>query len=661
MDLNNQPVLFDEFFASGKEESISPFLTSDSRKWGKNLSLKISLLAAVFLAVAFGISTFFPHAANLMLLLVYFLVGTPALIDAIEDIKSFEINIDVLMTLAALLSVIIGSGFEGALLLVLFELSAAMENSVTQKTKGALSNLNRLSPSRAFIIGETGDVWERSVKDIAVGTTILVKAGEIVPLDSVVLKGSSFVNLSHLTGESLPVAKKSGDEVQAGARNLDGTLTLQVTRTSADSTLARIVQLITHAQEAKPQLQRMIDRFGDKYALTIMGLSLLFALGLPFISPSLPFLGKEGSVYRALTFLIAASPCALVIATPTAYLSSISSCAKKGILLKGGIILDALARCKSVAFDKTGTLTTGKLQCISFEAISGNGSDTEMALAIAASVEQHVVHPIADAMLLHAKEMNAAPVPIEDFKSIAGSGVQAMASFHGKQEKVYIGHFGFVSSFFSDSLKKNLKGYAPTPSSEGRVMSYILIGDALFCSTFVDDIKQESAFLVKQLRENLHMDVAMLTGDHKENADAVAKKTGINLVYSNLRPEDKLLRVEELSKEKGLIMIGDGVNDAPALMRATVGISMGKIGSATAIDASDVVFLQDDLSLLDWLIKKSHHTVFIIKQNLALALGVILFATTPALLGWVPLWAAVLLHEGGTVLVGLNSLRLLKK
>lgn len=660
MNQNSQPFLFDEFFASGREESISPFLTPDSRRWGKNLSLKTSLIAAAFLAAAFGISSFFPHAANLLLLVVYFLVGTPALIDAIEDIKNFEINIDVLMTLAALLSVLIGSGFEGALLLVLFELSAAMENSVTQKTKGALSHLNKLSPSRAFIIAENGDVWERSVKDIAVGTTILVKAGEIVPLDSVVLKGSSFVNLSHLTGESVPVAKKIGDDVQAGARNLDGTLTLQVTRTSSDSTLARIVQLITHAQEAKPQLQRMIDRFGDKYALSIMSLSLLFALGLPFISHSLPFLGKEGSVYRALTFLIAASPCALVIATPTAYLSSISSCAKKGILLKGGIILDALSRCKSVAFDKTGTLTTGKLQCISFEAISSHASDTQAALAIAASIEQHVVHPIADAMLLHAKEKNAGSVPIEDFKSVAGSGVQALASFRGKQEKVYIGHFGFVSSYFSPTLKESLKGYAPSPSSEGRVMSYILIGDALFCSIFVDDIKNESAFLVKKLKD-LHMDVAMLTGDHKENADAVAKKTGIDLVYSNLRPEDKLLKVEELSQKKGLIMIGDGVNDAPALMRATVGISMGKIGSATAIDASDVVFLQDDLSLLDWLIKKAHHTVSIIKQNLALALGVILFATTPALLGWVPLWAAVILHEGGTVLVGLNSLRLLKK
>ena len=661
MNPSTQPILFDEFFASGKEESISPFLTPASRQWGKNLSLKLSLIAAVFLALAFGLSSFHPTGANLFLLVVYFLVGTPALIDAIEDLRSFQINIDVLMTLAALLSVLFGSGFEGALLLVLFELSAAMENSVTQKTKGALSYLNKLSPSRAFIISESGEVKERSVKDITLGTRILVKAGEIVPLDAKVVGGSSFVNLSHLTGESVPLAKKPGDEVQAGARNLDGTLTLEVTRTSADSTLSRIVQLITQAQEAKPQLQRFIDKFGDKYALGIMTLSLLFAVSLPLLFPHLPYLGKEGAVYRALTFLIAASPCALVIATPTAYLSAISSCAKKGILLKGGIILDALARCRTVAFDKTGTLTTGKLRCTTFEPISGSDLDAKAALAIAASVEQHVVHPIADAMIQHARDSKITFANIKDFKSIAGFGVEAIANYHGKDEQVYIGHFEFVSSKFSKSLQEKLKGYVPAPSSEGRVMSYVLISDDLFCAVFVDDIREDSAFLVKSLRANLGMDVAMLTGDHIQNANAVAKKIGIDEVYADLRPEDKLLTVAELSKEKGLIMIGDGVNDAPALMRATVGISMGKIGSATAIDASDVVFLQDDLALLDWLIHKSRHTVSIIKQNLALAVGVIFFATTPAILGWVPLWAAVILHEGGTVLVGLNSLRLLRR
>jgi P-type E1-E2 ATPase len=282
------------------------------------------------------------------------------------------------------------------------------------------------------------------------------------------------------------------------------------------------------------------------------------------------------------------------------------------------------------------------------------------ALSIAASVEQHVVHPIADAMIKHAKQQGIEIVPIKDFKAIAGFGVESTASVQGNEQKVYIGHFGFVSSKFPQQLSHALKDYHPG-ALEGKVMSYVLIGEALFAATFVDDIKKESLSIIKKLKDDLSIEVAMLTGDHEDNANAVAKKIGIEKVYANLRPEDKLRIVADLSKEKGLVMIGDGVNDAPALMRASVGISMGKIGSATAIDASDVVFLQDDLSMLEWLLKKSHHTVSIIKQNLCLALGVILFATTPALLGWVPLWAAVILHEGGTVLVGLNSLRLLRK
>ncbi|MBM3207494.1 MAG: cation-translocating P-type ATPase [Chlamydiae bacterium] len=660
MIVGNKPFIFDEFFASGKEESISPFLTKSSKAWSKNLTLKSSILAAFLLLISFSIRNITPSISDALLVFVYFLVGTPALIDTIEDIRNLEINIDVLMTLAALLSVVIGSGFEGALLLVLFEVSAAMENTVTRKTKGALSTLHELSPNRAFVIDDSGQTWEKSTKDITVGTIILVKAGEIVPLDSRVIAGSSYINLSHLTGESIPISKKAGDEVQAGARNLDGTLTLEVLRVSADSTLTRIMQLITHAQETKPQLQRFIDKFGDKYAIAIILLSVIFALILPLMDSSLAYFGTEGSIYRSLTFLIAASPCALVIATPTAYLSSISSCARKGILLKGGIILDAISKCRAVAFDKTGTLTTGKLKCTLFSSTSPS-REIIPALSIAASVEQHVIHPIADAFLNYAKEQNAPLVLIEDFKSIPGFGVQAKAQYKEKMEKVFIGHYGYVSSNFSDSVKEKLSSFQEIEPTEGKVISYILIGDELFYACFSDEIKQESVSTIKYLAEKFDIDTSMLTGDHQENAKSVGLKVGIQSIYSDLRPEDKLKIVADLSKEKGLIMVGDGINDAPALLRATVGISMGKIGSATAIDASDVVFLQDDLSCLEWLIHKSHSTLSVIKQNLCLALGVICLATSPAILGLVPLWAAVLLHEGGTVLVGLNSLRLLKK
>lgn len=659
---STSPFIFDEFFASGKEESISPFLTPTSRAWGKNLPLKTALFSAVLLFFSFATSFFIPSLSHLFLLFVYFFSGTPALLGAIEDIKNLEINIDVLMTLAALLSVLIGSGMEGALLLVLFELSAAMENMVTEKTRGTLLSLHQLSPRFACVISSDGTLFDRAVKEISIGTRLLIKAGEIVPLDGIVTHGSSFVNLFHLTGESHPVPKKMGDELQAGARNLDGTLTLEVTRTSSDSTLTRIIQLITQAQEAKPQLQRFLDRFGKWYAMTIMSLSFIFALTLPLIFP-IPYYGNEGGIYRALAFLIAASPCALILATPTAYLSAINCCARKGILLKGGVILDALAGCKRIAFDKTGTLTTGKLACVSIEEISqGTPScSKDEALAIACALERNVVHPIADAIVSYAKEKYVKPKDLIDFKAVPGYGLEGKITLNGKIVPVSIGHAEFIGGKIPPSLKDRWETLQKNVQKEEHLSTLLLIEDTLYLFHFLDTLRPQSATVIERLKNLEGLKPMMLTGDHTDIANAVAAKVGIDEVFANLRPEDKLAKVAEFSQEEGLIMIGDGINDAPALARATVGISMGKIGSATAIDASDVVFLNDDLSLLDWLVRKSKHTLSIVKQNITLALFVIVFATTPALLGLVPLWIAVILHEGGTVLVGLNSLRLLKK
>lgn len=645
-----QPYIFDEFFASGRDETISPFLTPDSREWGKNLPLKNAILAAIFLALSFGLSFFYPTASNLCLATVYFLVGTPALLHTLEDLKKFEINIDVLMTLAALLSVVIGSGIEGALLLVLFEFSGAMENMVTQKTKSALISLRRLSPKTALVEQNDGSFIERSTSEISIGDKILVKASEVVPLDGEVVDGSSYVNLFHLTGESQPLSKRIGDQVQAGAYNLDGTLTLRVNRSSADSTLSRIINLIIQAGEAKPKLERLFDRFSKTYSISIILLAFFFALSFPFFL-NLPFLGEEGSVYRALTFLIAASPCALIIATPTAYLSAVSSCAKKGIILKGATILDALSNCKIAAFDKTGTLTTGKLTSSGIEPLTETDLSLDDALAIAAGLEKHALHPIGEAITQLAQQKKISPTPIIDFKSLPGLGLQGKVEINDKEYMTFIGH--------PDFIEKQLPGALKIQKWETQ-NTFLLVGEMLFIFHFKDEIRPESFSTIPSLAKQ-GIESVLLTGDHTQNAYVVAKNLQVEAVFANLRPEDKLQKVAELSAEKGLIMVGDGVNDAPALARSTVGISMGKIGSATAVDASDVVILQDDLSLLHWLIDKARKTVRIVKENLALALGVICLATTPALLGFIPLWLAVILHEGGTVIVGLNSLRLLKR
>ncbi len=619
-----KPYIFDEFFSSGLEESISPFLTPESRAWGKNLQLKSALLALALLALAFAFSFIDTQISYLFLSFVYFISGTPALIKSINDLKNFEVNIDVLMTLAAFLALAIDSGLEGALLLVLFELSHGMESAVSIKARSALHNLNNIAPNFAHLIDPDGVQFEKSVREIQIGEKILIKNGEIAPLDGIVIEGRSSVNLVHLTGESLPVPKSIGDAIPAGARNLEEALVIEVNRTSSDSTLARIIKLITEASDAKPRLQRFIDRFGKRYATTIIALTFIFAGTLPFFI-QMSYFGHEGSIYRALAFLIAASPCALIIATPTAYLSAISASARKGVLLKGGVTLDALARCNAIAFDKTGTLTTGELKCIS--------TDTpDEILSIAYGLERNVVHPIANAICKLAMDQKISPAPITQFKSIPGFGVEGQV--HGKH--AFIGKPG---------LDTKKEGVLAALSYDGKTYLF----------RFVDQIREK----VKELIQNIPLRPIMLTGDHMQSAQMVAQAIGIDSVFADLQPEDKLDKVAALS-ENGLAMVGDGINDAPALARATVGISMGKIGSNVAVDASDVVLLNDDLQVLSWLFQKSKQTQNIVKQNITLALAVILLATTPALLGLVPLWLAVILHEGGTVLVGLNSLRLLR-
>lgn len=651
------PYLFDEFFEMGMAETRSPFLTPRSRLWATNLPLKAALIAGVLLIVCFALSFYenLVPISHLLLVFVYFLAGVPALIESIEDLATFEINIDVLMTLAAFSSVFIGSGMEGALLLVLFAISGAMEDAVTSKAKNAISNLHRLTPTKACVIQEDGALIDRALSDVVVGTKILVKSGEVIPLDGDVIAGASSVNLVHLTGENVPVLKKTGDTVAAGARNLDGVLTISVTHTSADSTLARIISLVTQAQEARPRLQRWFDSLSRGYALTIIGLSALFALTFPYLF-SLPFLGHEGSVYRALAFLIAASPCALILAIPIAYLSAISACARNGILLKGGITLDALASCRIIAFDKTGTLTTGDLQCLGIESINTPTIPVEKALAVAYTLERNAVHPIAKAILDYGTK-NAAPVvEIEDFKTIPGYGLQ------GKFEGIaaYLGNLAFVQDKVDKSTLQSLEAKVQQMQARGELIAYLLVGESLFLFRFADQLRPSVKEAIAPLMQEHNLKLLMLTGDHEANAKKVAEQVGLKEYYAELRPEDKLKHVTELSEKEGLAMVGDGINDAPALARATVGICMGKVGSATAIDAADIILLQDSIEKLDWLVKKSRLTKHIVTQNLSIAILAILIASIPALAGLVPLWAAVVMHEGGTVLVGLNALRLLR-
>lgn len=643
--------LFDDFFSSGLEESISPFLTKKSRHWGKNLHLKASFVAAFFLSCSFILS-FFPTQlplSHLFLLLTYFFAGVPALIAAVEDIGNLSINIDVLMTLAAFLSIVIGTGKEGALLLVLFSLSGSMEEAVCSKAKGAIYSLKKLSPQKTFVVLPDGTFVERSVKDVLLGSKIHIKPGQVVPLDGIVMEGISTINLVHLTGENYPLVRKEGDAVASGAKNLEGALTLQVTHTSSDSTLARIIQLVTAAQGSKPKLQRWLDQASNGYALAIIAIAGLCALLLPFFF-SIPYFGVEGSIYRALAFLIAASPCALIIAIPIAYLSAVSCCAREGILVKGGTILDRLARSSLIAMDKTGTITTGELTYLGRESFGG----TEDHLPLAYSMERSSTHPIARALTKHAMELNIPTLQIHNFRSVAGYGLEAFF----ENTPAYIGNSDWLSPKLPEAMKEAVESKISESKKNGELFTLFVHGPQVTLFRFRDTLRPGIRETLHTLKKKWGMRLVMLTGDHEAGARRIAMDAGITEYYADLRPEDKLAFI---ASEENLAMIGDGINDAPALARAAVGISMGKAGSSAAIDASDIVLLQDNIERLEWLVKKSRQVVRIVKQNVFLASIAIVFATIPALLGIIPLWLAVILHEGGTVVVGLNALRLLKK
>ncbi|WP_213358304.1 cation-translocating P-type ATPase [Chlamydiifrater phoenicopteri] len=661
------PELMTDFLDSGMSEDKSPLLSRSGRSLSKNLPLKTSLLSlstyltALFLYVSRG---FFPesathllHLSHLFTLITFFLAGTPAIVKSFEDLAEREFNIDVLMTVAAFGSIFIGSSLEGALLLVLFSISEALGESVSEKAKSTLSSLKQLSPQTAWIFNDEGILKRKTIKSIQVGDIIHVKSGEIVPLDGVIVRGSSSINLTHLTGEKVPIFCKEGSSVPSGARNLEGSFDLRVLKTGADSTLEHIIQLVVRAQKTKPQLQQRLDKYSSVYALSIFTISLGIALLVPLLT-SMPFINVEDlnncSIYRALAFLIAASPCALIIAVPIAYLSAVNSCARQGILLKGGVTLDRLLACSMVAMDKTGTLTTGQLTCLGWDFFGEDSFKTKF-LSIVRGVEQSTTHPIAQAIESFIEKQNIPPTILEKYVTKPGEGVQACVN----GEKVFVGRIETAIKNVAPENLAQIETLVSDAKKRGEICSLATVG--VFSAIFYckDVLRPDAQEAVKGLADN-GLKVVMLTGDHAISAKNTANLLGIDQIYASLTPEAKLKKIETLAKSNRMMMIGDGINDAPALAKSFVGIAMGEAGNAAAIDAADIVLLNNTLSSLPKLLRKAKKTRFIVSQNITLALSIIFFVSIPASLGIIPLWLAVILHEGSTVIVGLNALRLLK-
>ncbi|WZZ82815.1 probable cadmium/zinc-transporting ATPase HMA1, chloroplastic [Brassica napus] len=635
--------------------------------------------------------TYIKPLQNSFMIVAFPLVGISASLDAIMDVAGGKVNIHVLMALAAFASVFMGNALEGGLLLSMFNLAHIAEEFFTRRSMVDVKELKESNPETALVIDVDNDnvpnFFDLSYKsvhvhNVEVGSYILVGTGEIVPVDCQVYQGNATITVEHLTGEVKPLEAKAGDIVPGGARNLDGRIIVKVMKAWNESTLNRILQLTEDANSNKPKIQRWLDEFGEIYSKVVVVLSVSIAfLGPVFFKwPFLSTIACRGSVYRALGFMMAASPCALAVA-PLAYATAISSCARKGILLKGGQVLDALASCHTIGFDKTGTLTTGGLTCKAIEPIYGheegnNASVTpccipnceKEALAVVAAMEKGTTHPIGRAMVDHSIGKDLPSVSVESFEYFPGRGltatvncVESVTEDMSKLQKASLGSVEFITSLFkSQDASRKIKD-AVNSSSYGNdfVHALLSLDQKVTLIHLEDQPRPEVPKVIAELKSWGRLRIMMLTGDHESNAWRVANAVGIDEVYCNLKPEDKLNHVKNISRDSGggLIMVGEGINDGPALAAATVGFVLAQRASGTAIAVADVLLLRDNITGVPFCIAKSRQTTTLVKQNVAIALTLILLAALPSVLGYLPLCLTVLLHEGGTLLVCLNSIR----
>lgn len=666
-------------------------------------------------AACLHVARLVPLLARVLLYGSITLTGAPALAESAMRVarsRGASVDVDVLMSLAALVLVMTGAVFEGALLTALYAASHAAEESVQRRARAALDSLRDAAPATAWRLPDatTRDAAvEIPVDDVRVGDYVLVRAGELVPCDAVVAQGSAFVSVQFLTGEATPRSVSAGESVPAGARAQDAPVVVRVTEVGAESSLARIARLVTSAQENRPVITRFFDRFGRFYARSVLFVSALLAVFLPALSNLLApliqpisFAGRSGSLTRALGFLVAASPCALLIGGPVAYLAALSCCARKGVLTKSGAkSLEAASRATHVVFDKTGTLTTGKLSLTSatmlpdgvdrgtgwYRTASGNGvaavNDHELMLldslrelehaefsrvvAAAAALERGAVHPIATAVQKRAAQLGGQLPLVSEPKVIAGQGVEGVLRFDDVDGNLEIasGRLGRPSYILGSGSLDQVVRMTAEASSRGETVSVLEIGTDRYLLRLKDDVRPESQQVVHNLKDQ-GLTISVLTGDGEGAAQFVSGAVGGGVkVVSNATPEQKLtyvtnLGIELAGKNSGVVMVGDGVNDAAALAASLVGVACG-LSSATAVHAADVVLVREDLHNVGWFLKKARSTKAIVRQNLVLALGLMFLATGACVVGAVPLWLAVTMHEGGTVLVGLNGLRLLRE
>ncbi|WP_308572374.1 cation-translocating P-type ATPase [uncultured Methanobacterium sp.] len=582
--------------------------------------------------------------AEILFLAVIVIAGHNLIIDGVKSLLKGNFNMNLLMTIAVLGSFAIGSGAEGAVIIFLFYIAEFLEGYAGRRARRSIKALLELAPETA-IIKRKGKNVELHVNDVNVGDILVIRPGDKIPLDGTVVNGISSVNQAAITGESIPITKSEGDEVFAATINKEGYLEVKVMKKSNETVLSRIIKLVKESQNRKSNTESFIEKFAKYYTPTVVLVAALIAV-IPPLAIGQPF---DMWIYRALVLLVIACPCAFLLSTPVAMISGITSGTRNGVLIKGSKYVEEMKNIDSIVFDKTGTLTEGKLEVT--DVITLNNYSEKEILQIAGSLEAKSKHPLAEAVVQYVKDSDIEFREVKNFESITGSGVSGL--INGKM--FYIG-------------KKSLfKGNPEFPEdkinelqSEGKTA--IILGNdkhILGVIGLMDKIRRLSKNTIQGLKER-NIKTIMLTGDNEGTAKAVSSKIGINEYYSGLLPEDKVRLVNELI-EKGeyVAMVGDGVNDAPALAKANVGIAMGAVGSDVAIETADIALMEDDISKVNYLIDLSRKTMSVVKQNVYSAIFIQLFLALFAVFGFVSLWIAVTFGDIGlTLAVILNALRI---
>ena len=569
---------------------------------------------------------------------------------ALGALRRLRPDMNLLMTIAVVGAVAIGEWLEAGTVSFLFALSLALEAWSVGRARRAVEALLELAPSTVRVVGADGGVAERPAREVIPGTLFRVRPGERIALDGVVEGGESEVDQAPITGESAPVDKGAGDEVFAGTINGRGRLEVRSTRPASGTTLARILRSVEEARSRRSPSEQWVERFARIYTPAIFAAAIVVALGLPLAFG----VAWSDALYRGLAFLVIGCPCALVVSTPVAVVASLAAAARHGVLIKGGRFVEEPARLATIAFDKTGTLTRGRLRVV--EVVPLAGHDERELVGRAAALEAHSEHPIARAVLEHAAGLGIEPETVERFEILPGRG--ATASLGGR--RFWIGSHRFLEQSGQETLE--VHGLVERLSAGGATI--VAVGnESHVCGllALADEPREEARGVIRALHREGVGRVVMLTGDHAPTAARVAAACGIDEVRAELLPEEKLAAVEELVARAGHVaMVGDGVNDAPALARATVGIAMGAAGTDAAIETADIALMSDDLTRLPWLVAHSRRTLAIVRQNVGFALAVKAVFVALAIAGLATLWAAIAADMGATLLVVANALRLLR-